>query len=412
VWSLQRSLSVAPCLFALPAAALLGCSDGSKPPLTVVSDDPADLPIASASSDLVARFHDGDRIFDIVFREPDGLGPVYIRASCGSCHQDAGRGPGSVQKMAVVLDDGITPGDQSELLYGHSVRAQLAAGGMTPVVPPSDPHVKVTTRAAPAVLGRGYVDAIDEAEVRRVAAEQAARTDGIHGVVNEVTYQSQPNPDTRFHQYTPGQGGLVGRFGLKARIATIDDFVADAAQGDMSMTSVLRPTELPNPDNLTDDQKAGPDLDADTINAIADYMRLIAIPTRPTPSPDAVQLFADTQCAGCHVPSLKTRADYPLAQLAGIDAPIFSDLLLHDMGATHADGLTDGTATSRQWKTPPLIGLRLMHTYLHDGRAMTIADAIEQHDNGDGSEAADSIARFHALSSAQQQTLIDYVEGL
>jgi len=313
--------------------------------------------------------------------------------------------------MAVVLDDGVTPGDQTELAYGHSVRGLLAAGGMTPVEPPADPHVKVTTRAAPAVLGRGYIDAIDEAEVRRVAAEQAMRPDAIHGVVNEVTYQSQANPDTRFHQYQPGQPGLVGRFGLKARIATIDDFVADAAQGDMSMTSALRPTELPNPDNLADDDKLGPDLDADTINAIADYMRLIAIPTRPTPSPEAVQLFNDTLCAVCHVPSLKTRADYPYAPLAGVDAPVFTDLLLHDMGTEHGDGLADGTATSMQWKTPPLIGLRLMKSYLHDGRAKTIADAIEGH-AGDGSEATDSLALFHALSAAQQQTLIDYVTGL
>jgi CxxC motif-containing protein (DUF1111 family) len=410
VYALQRSLS-ARSLFALPLVAALGCGGSSSPPLTVVSDDPADIPIAGASADLVARFRTGDRLFEIVFREPDGLGPVYIRASCGSCHSNAGRGPGTVQKMAVVLDDGVTPGDQTELAYGHSVRGLLAAGGTTPVEPPADPHVKVTTRAAPAVLGRGYIDAVDDAEVRRVAAEQATRTDGIHGVVNDVTYQSQPNPDTRFHQYTPGQGGLVGRFGLKGRIATIDDFVTDAAQGDMSMTSVLRPTELPNPDALDDDAKAGPDLDADSINAIADYMRLIAIPTRPTPSPDAVQLFADTQCAACHVPSLKTRADYPLAPLAGVDAPIFTDLLLHDMGAAYADGLADGSSTSRQWKTPPLIGLRLMHTYLHDGRANNIRDAVEQHDN-EGSEARDSIARFHALTPAQQQTLIDYVESL
>jgi len=404
VSSLQKNLWVLPFLIA-------GCGGGSAKPPTIITDDPSDIPLAGADADMVARFRAGDRLFGITFREPDGLGPVYIRSACSGCHADAARGPGSVQKMAVVLDDGVTPGDQSELLYGHSVRGQLAAGGMTPVEPPDDPHVKVTVRAAPAVLGRGYIDAIDEAEVRRVAAEQAMRPDAIHGVVNEVTYQSQANPDTRFHQYQPGQPGLVGRFGLKARIATIDDFVADAAQGDMSMTSALRPTELPNPDNLADDDKLGPDLDADTINAIADYMRLIAIPTRPTPSPEAVQLFNDALCAVCHVPSLKTRADYPYAPLAGVDAPVFTDLLLHDMGTEHGDGLADGTATSTQWKTPPLIALRLMKSYLHDGRAKTIADAIEGH-AGDGSEATDSLALFHALSAAQQQTLIDYVTGL
>jgi len=82
----------------------------------------------------------------------------------------------------------------------------------------------------------------------------------------------------------------------------------------------------------------------------------------------------------CHVPTLKTRASYPIAKLAGIDAPIYTDLLLHDMGAALADGLTDGGATSQQWRTAPLIGLRFAHSYLHDGRAHSVAEAIAAHD--------------------------------
>ena len=53
--------------------------------------------------------------------------------------------------------------------------------------------------------------------------------------------------------------------------------------------------------------------------------------------------------------------------LAGIDAPIYSDLLLHDLGSDHADGLTDQGAHSTEWKTAPLIGVRFMLSYLHDG---------------------------------------------
>jgi CxxC motif-containing protein (DUF1111 family) len=407
-FKITSATALVPLTVALTLAS--GCGS-SAPPLVVVHDDPADVPVSGASSAMIALFRDGDRLFDVPFLEPDGLGPVYIRSSCGSCHEAAGRGPGSVQKMAVVLDDGVTPGDQGALPYGPSVRPQLAAGAHTPVAPPDDAHVKVTTRAAPPVLGRGYLEAIDDAEIMRVESEQAGRSDGIHGHANRVTYQSEANPDTTFHQYQPGAAGLIGRFGLKARIATVDDFVADALQGDMSLTSALRPSELPNPDGLTDDRKPGPDLDAATVNAIADYVRLLAIPTRPAADPEAVRLFADTRCAVCHVPSLKTRADYPLAPLAGIDAPIFSDLLLHDMGAARADGLADGQATSRQWRTAPLIGLGLMHSYMHDGRAASVAEAIELH-GGDGSEARDSVDRFHALTPAQQQTLLDYVSSL
>jgi CxxC motif-containing protein (DUF1111 family) len=392
------------------ALVLAGCHDPQKP-VTVVHEDPSDTPIAGASADLVARFNEGDAIFDALYREADGLGPLYVRGACSSCHAEAGRGPGNVQKMAVVLDDGVTPGDQSALHWGPTIRAQLAAGATTPIAPPADAHVKVTTRAAPAVLGRGYIDAVDEAEILRVEAEQAARGDAIHGRANRVTYQSQANPDTRYHQYQPGQPGLIGRFGLKSRIATIDDFVADAAQGDMGITSALRPTELPNPDGLTDDRKPGPDLDVAAINAMADYARLIAIPARPPADAEATRLFAEALCSACHVPSLRTRADYPLALLRGIDAPIFSDLLLHDMGADLADGLTDGQSSSRQWRTAPLIGLRFQRQYLHDGRATTVEQAIELHD-APGSEAHDALVRFHALGAAEQQALVDYVKNL
>ena len=75
------------------------------------------------------------------------------------------------------------------------------------------------------------------------------------------------------------------RFGLRARIATLDEFTADAFQGDMGVTSPMRPTELPNPQGLTDDGKPGLDVDIDTVNLIARYMRFIEIPTRnPAPT--------------------------------------------------------------------------------------------------------------------------------
>lgn len=42
------------------------------------------------------------------------------------------------------------------------------------------------------MLGRGYVEAVDDAELVRLEAEQAARSDGIHGVVNRAPYASLP----------------------------------------------------------------------------------------------------------------------------------------------------------------------------------------------------------------------------
>jgi CxxC motif-containing protein (DUF1111 family) len=265
----------------------------------------------------------------------------------------------------------------------------------------------------PPVIGRGYLEAIRDDEITRVAALQAGSGTGVHGRVNSVVYGSEPNPDQRFHRHLKGDM-VIGRFGLKARIATLDDFAADALQGDMGLTSPLRPEEFPNPDGLTDDKKPGIDIGIDSVNHRADYTRLLAIPVRRLLALGAgAALFDSVGCAACHVPSLHTRADYPIPALADIDSPIYSDLLLHDMGDILADGLgeTDGQAGPRDWRTAPLIGLRFLRGYLHDARAATIRDAVLLHD-GEGSEAHDAVQRFAALSDAEQRDLLDFVGAL
>ncbi|HMI86587.1 MAG TPA: di-heme oxidoredictase family protein [Polyangiaceae bacterium] len=387
----------------------------SSPPETEVprpSDgaDPFDIPIDTATKQQVTQFLKGDNFFDVPFREPDGLGPLYIRIACSSCHTEASKGPGLVQKMVVLNADGTPSGDQSTLPFGHTVRPQVAAGATTPILPPGDPAVKTTIRVGPSVLGRGYLEAVDDSEIERVAEEQANRTDAIAGHVNRVVYTSEANPDSTFGAHANGDL-LIGRFGLKARIATLDDFTADALQGDMGITNPLRPTELPNPDGLTDDAKPGVDVDADFLNDIANYLRLIAIPARRGLTDEGRQLFERVTCGVCHAPSLRTRADYPIAQLRSIDAPIYSDLLLHDMGVQLSDGIADGQANWRQWKTTPLIGLRFARSYLHDGRAGSIEEAIRMHASS-GSEAGGAVRLFNALSDSERQTLIDFVSAL
>jgi CxxC motif-containing protein (DUF1111 family) len=376
--------------------------------LTGAQINASDVPINGLTHDDVMKFNDGDALFDLPFRPADGLGPLYIRSSCGECHQEGSRGPGIVQKMAMVEADGITAAaDQSALAWGHTVRANLAAGATTPISPPDVPNVKVTVRIGPPVFGRGYIEAVEDSEIMRVAAAQAARTDGIHGTIATAVYASVPNPDTTFGTYQQGQT-LIGRFGLKARIATLDDFAADAFQGDMGLTTPMRPTELANPDGLTDDQRPGIDLDINHIDEIAFYVRRIAIPVRAGLSERGQQLFDQLACSACHVPTLHTRADYPISQIANLDAPIYSDLLLHDMGAALADGQTDGGASSLQWRTAPLIGLRFARNYLHDGRAHSLTEAIHAHDG----EAHGAAQAFQALSPADQQTLIEFVQAL
>lgn len=390
------------------AAALPACADDGEttpPPSTITNA--SDVPIDGLSGSDVDEFHRGDDLFDLPFRPVDGLGPYFVRTSCGSCHAEGSRGPGLVQKMAMVEDDGVTASpDQSALPYGHSIRQGLSAGAMTPIVAPQLPNVLVTIRLGPPVLGRGYMEAISDAEIQRIAAEEATRSDAIHGVIPTATFDSVPSGDG-FSNYQMGQT-VIGRFGVKARIATLDDFAADAFQGDMGMTTPMRPTELPNPDNLTDDLRAGVDLDQEHVDRVAFYLRRIAIPKRVGLTDHGAALFDQIACSGCHTPSLHTRADYPIAQLADIDAPVFTDMLLHDMGDALADGMTDGGGGSKDWRTAPLIGLRFSKLYMHDGRASTITDAILAH----GGEAQASVDAFNALSQADRDALTAYVEAL
>ena len=377
--------------------------------ISMVSNAPG-LPIAGISNEWQARFDSGDALFELPHREADGLGPLYIRQSCSACHTNDVRGPGFVVKMAVVESDGVTPAaDQSLLAYGNTVRPYVAAGATTPIAAPDDPSVKVSRRVGPPVVGRGYMEAIRDDEIERVEAEQAQRTDGIHGRINRVKYVSQANPDSIFFAFQFGQEGVIGRFGVKARQPSLDDFTADAFQGDMGLTSVMRPNEPPNPDGLTDDLAPGIDIPMDDVNHVADYMRLLAIPPRAKADPKAVDLFEQVKCAACHVPSMRTRADYPIPELADIDAEVYTDLLLHDLGDELADGLAgEGVAKSRDWRTAPLIGLRFNRTFMHDGRAKSIHEAVAAH----AGEASDSRDAYLALSPDEQTLLDSFVDSL
>jgi CxxC motif-containing protein (DUF1111 family) len=372
------------------------------------SADPFDVPIRGLDADQLKTFNTGDGLFDTVFRDYDGLGPLYIRQACSSCHASAVRGPGFAQKMAIVLADGFTPApDQSSLAWGHTVRPFITAGAKTALLPPMDPTVKVSIRLGMPLLGHGYMEAVASSEMDRVAAEQAMRPDAIKGKVNHVVYVSEENPDTRFFSYKKGDP-VYGRFGVKARQPTLDDFVADALQGDIGITTPMRPTELANPDNLADDLKPGVDLSIDFVNTVATYLRTIAIPKRVGLTDRGKMLFEQVGCAVCHQPTMKTRADYPIPQLANIDAPIYTDMLLHHWNSSFGDGMTDGEAESTQWRTAPLIGLRFNKTFLHDGSASSVEGAIVSHSG----EASETAQRYMSLPSADHKTLLDFVSAL
>jgi CxxC motif-containing protein (DUF1111 family) len=385
-------------------ALLLACGQP-----TTVGDSSSDLPLTGLDDAWQRAFDEGDRLFDVPFRAADGLGPLYIRPSCSGCHEGAARGPGTVKRMVQLEADGTPTPGQPALAYG-SVERPFSTSGATPLLAPALASVHVTTRSGIPVMGRGWLEAISEAELERLVREQALRTDGISGRINHVRFVSEANPDTPFHHFQKGEL-VVGRFGLKARQPTLDDFAADALQGDMGLTSPMRPREVANQEGITDDGKPGLDVDAAQLNALGNYVRLIAIPPRRDVGPAGRAAFERAGCATCHVPSLRTRDDYPLPQLAGTDAPVFTDLLLHDMGPALADGITDGEASPREWRTAPLIGVRFLSAFLHDGRTDDLQTAIELH-GGEGSEARGSVELFHALPEDERAALLQFVSSL
>ena len=95
------------------------------------------------------------------------------------------------------------------------------------------------------------------------------------------------------------------------------------------------------------------------------------------------------------------------AALAFQNVPLYSDLLLHRMGAL-ADGIAQAAAQPDEMRTAPLWGLRARSPFLHDGRASTILQAILMHDG----EARTIRDRFANLSEVQKNAIIAFLESI
>jgi CxxC motif-containing protein (DUF1111 family) len=361
---------------------------GSSPPVRVVRLDRPDLPLQGANPAEQLDFDRGDRLFDAVFRNPDGLGPRYVRSACVSCHEADARGPGRVTRLG--LPSALEPQRSALLPFGDVVYP--FAANSAPSAQDFPRGAFTSERLPPAVFGRGALEAVADVAIERLAQSAAQRSGTIRGRIHRVQ-------------------GRIGRFGLKAQSPTLDDFVADALRGDMGLTSPRRPDELGNPQGIRDDDKPGIDVSAEQVNALAQYVRLLEIPARPVASSEAAALFEQVACGVCHVRQLETAIDYPVAALAGRDVTVYTDLLLHDLGSALADGVTEGEASGREWRTAPLIGLRFMRAFLHDGRAASVEAAILEH-AGEGSEANDSIEQFRALEPRERSLLLEHVAAL
>jgi CxxC motif-containing protein (DUF1111 family) len=85
------------------------------------------------------------------------------------------------------------------------------------------------------------------------------------------------------------------------------------------------------------------------------------------------------------------------------------------MGPGLDDGFTEGSATTSEWRTPPLWGLGLAGSaqggkmfLMHDGRARSIEEAILLH----GGEAEKSKNNFSELTAESRDKIIAFLRSL
>jgi CxxC motif-containing protein (DUF1111 family) len=424
----------------------------------VESDNSFTFLAENAVPGRMRTFQFGNRLFNTNWVQApgsvkafDGLGPLFNRVSCAGCHTFDGRGrppentgdpmesmlvrlslPGKTERGGPIphpaygtqLSDraigGVKPEGRAIVTYEevpgtygdgstYSLRkptisfADLAYGSMDGVL--SSPRV------APQMIGMGLLESVPDSTLVALSDPDDADGDGISGRVNHVWSDSESV--TR-----------VGRFGWKANAPTVLDQSVDAALGDIGLTTSILPQQncsAPQADcRAAFDQGPtdGPEISDAFVAKLVIYVQTLAVPRQRNESDPSVKrgeaLFRQAGCADCHMPTLETRADAPLPELASQTFHPFTDLLLHDMGPGLADNRPDFEASGSEWRTPPLWGLGLIekvngHTLLlHDGRARGFAEAILWHEG----EGAASREAFRTMPKDDREAMIAFLKSL
>ena len=183
--------------------------------------------------------------------------------------------------------------------------------------------------------------------------------------------------------------------------------------GTRSGSPPRRPDEKPTAQAVPGGCDQRPDLEDDgsAVSLLTDFVSMLAPPPRGAAGPAERRgeaVFQEVGCASCHTPTLRTGAS-PVAALADRDVPLYSDLLLHDLGEYLADGIHQGEAAGgSEWRTTPLWGLGRRLWYLHDARATDLRTAVELH-NG---EARASRNRSFKRPRNDLQDLVAFLRSL
>ena len=409
-------------------------------------------PAPNLSADALEKHLDGDLEFEAVFvtapaEVNPGLGPIYNNITCINCHVRDGRGkpPAVDEKFVSMLfrlslpntenaDTGQSPipvpgyGTQlnNRAIYGtpsegtfkieYSEQTLTTSDGtrihlrypdytITDTYKPIPENVEVSPRVAPVVFGLGLLEAIPEETILSYADEADVNGDGISGKPNYVW-------DVVDKKYK------LGRFGWKANQPNLLQQVASAYHDDMGLTTSLFPLENSHGQIQLKENLTSPEVSDEILDVVTFYVQTLAVPARRNVNDPQVmhgeQLFAQAQCANCHIPTLRTGVLPGVPSVSNQTIHAFTDMLLHDMGPDLADNRPDFRASGSEWRTPPLWGIGLVQTvnghtnFLHDGRARDLMEAILWH----GGEAEKSRRMTMQMTNVEREALIAFLESL
>jgi CxxC motif-containing protein (DUF1111 family) len=197
----------------------------------------------------------------------------------------------------------------------------------------------------------------------------------------------------------------IGRFGWKAETPSLELFVAEALRNEHGITNLLAPEDLiprvPDGETPCAGQSDGLEDDGTLLALLTAYVSSLDPPPSPPQdsNPAGEAIFLSIGCASCHTPSLPA---------GSTEARLYSDLLLHNVGSSLNDGLSQGQAGGSDWRTAPLWGLGSRRRFLHDGRARSLQAAVLAH----GGEARSSIDRFRRLAPTERDALLAFLNSL
>jgi CxxC motif-containing protein (DUF1111 family) len=277
------------------------------------------------------------------------------------------------------------------------------------------PDTMFSPRVAPQMIGLGLLEAVDERDILAHADPEDKDGDGISGKPNRVWSAEQGKV-------------MLGRFGWKAGMPSINEQSQGAFSGDIGISVPLHPDgagectpkqreckqaptgNSPQYDNLEANQEV--------TDLVLFYSRNLAVPARRNYNAPQVlngkRLFYETGCTACHTPKFVTRTDAAGPEQSGQLIWPYTDMLLHDMGADLADHRPEGEADGREWRTAPLWGIGLTpivngHSYyLHDGRARNLLEAVLWH-GGEARKARDAVVN---MSKQDREDLLLFIESL